>query len=167
MSVDLEQRLRVFFASAPQTIREIETLEISHSAMPTFFLWREPYEGQITTEDGVHVVQPVNFQIKKAGTEENLDQVYEIRVDTTEIADTFRAALASIPLQTTERIRCVFREYLSDDLTDVLARAVLQVESVSYVIGAASIRVVSPRYNIARTGELYAPRDIPMLRAFL
>lgn len=168
MSLDLEQRLRVFFASAPQTIRQIPVLEISHSAMSkTYYLWREPYEGEITTEDGVRTVQPCNFEVKPAGSQAHLDQVYEIRLDTTDIEDDFRSEMDLIPLETTERIRCVFREYLSDDLTDVLARAVLQVESVSYALGAASISAVSPRLNITSTGERYTPRDVPMLRGFL
>lgn len=168
MSLDLEQRLRVFFASAPQTIRHIETLEISHSAMSqTFYLWREPYVGEITTEDGVRTVQPLNFEAKLAGTEKHLDQIYEIRLDTTDIEDEFRREMDGIPLETTERVRVVFRVYLSDDLTDMQARAVLQVETVSYALGAATITAVSPRLNVQRTGEVYSPRDVPMLRGFL
>jgi hypothetical protein len=169
VSLDLEQRLRVFFASAPQTIRAIEVLEISHSAMSkTYVLSREPYIFNITDENAVvRTVEPVNFEIKKAGTEAHLDQVYEIRLDTTDIEDAFRSEVDSIPLDTTERIKCVFREYLSDDLTDVQAIAVLQVESVSYALGAAAISAVSPRYNVTSTGERYTPRDVPMLRSFL
>jgi hypothetical protein len=168
MSLDIESRLRVFLASAPAALRTIQTLEFSHSAMTkTYYLWREPYDGEITTEDGVRAVEPVNFEIKLAGTEAHLDQHFEIRLDTTQISDEFREQLDLIPIDTLERIRCVYREYLSDDLTDVLARAVLQVESISYQLGAASIAAVSPRLNITRTGELYTPRDIPMLRGFL
>ena len=65
MSLDLESRLKVFLASAPQTIHPIQTLQISHSAMSkTYHLWREPYAGQ-TTADGVVVdMQPCNIEIK-------------------------------------------------------------------------------------------------------
>jgi len=61
----------------------------------------------------------------------------------------------------------VYREYLSDDLQGPQAVAVLQIESITYMLGAAGISAVSPRLNITRTGELYVPRDIPMLRGFL
>ncbi|MNY71298.1 hypothetical protein D3C86_2096100 [compost metagenome] len=61
----------------------------------------------------------------------------------------------------------MYREYLSDDLANAQTTAVLQVESVAYKIGAATLSAVSPRFNVTRTGETYTPRDIPMLRSFL
>jgi hypothetical protein len=168
MSLDIEQQLRVFFASAPQTVRRIETLEISHSAMSkVYHLWKQPYEGQITTEDGVRTVQPWPFEAKIAGSQAHLDQVFEIPVDTTDSEDTFRAEMDRVPLNTAERVRMVYREYLSSDLTDPLSRAVLQVESVVYALGVARITAVSPRLNVTRTGERYVPRDVPMLRNHL
>lgn len=168
MSLDLDADLRRFLASAPAALRAIQTLEISHSAMTqTYYLWREPYEGTITTEDGEQTVQPVNLEIKLAGAEGHLDQNFEIRIDTTDIEDEFREQMDLIPIDTLEKIRCVYREYLSDDLTSVMAQAVLQVESITYQKGAAAISAISPRYNATRTGELYVPRDVPMLRGFL
>lgn len=171
MSLDQEQALREFFASAPQRKRRIEVVEISHSAMTkTFFLWREPVVGEVITEDGVRTVQPMNFEIERAGSERHLDQIYKIKLDTTVEANTedeFHLELDRIPLDTDERIRCVLREYLSDDLTDMQTRAVLQVESVSHALGAATLTAASPRFNVTRTGEIYAPRDVPMLRNFL
>lgn len=168
MSLDIEQKLRVFFASSPQRKRRVETLEIGHSAMSkTYYLWKQPYEGEITTEDGVRTVQPLNFEAQIAGSEGHLDQVFEIPIDTTDAEDDFRAEMDRIPLGTTERVRLVYREYLSDDLTDMLTRASLQVETVVYTLGAAKINAASPRFNITATGERYLPRDIPMLRNFL
>ena len=169
MSLDLESRLKVFLASAPQQLHPIQTVEISHSAMTqVFFLWREPYIGQIATvEHGLVTVQPVNMQIALAGSESNLDQSYSISIDTTDIEDILREQLDRVPVVSAEKIKVVYREYLSDDLADPLATAVLQVESISYIKGTATLSAVSPRLNITRTGELYAPRDVPMLRGFL
>ena len=168
MSLDLEERLRVLLASAPRTIRAIQTIQISHSAMSTvYYLWREPYEGTITTEAGQRTVLPLNMEIKLAGNEGNLDQRFEITIDTTDIEDEFREQLDRIPLNTLEKIACVYREYLSDDLTDVMATHVLEVESISCQIGAATIVAVAPKYNQLRTGEVYIPRDCPTLRSFL
>jgi hypothetical protein len=168
MSLDMETKLRTFFASAPQVIHKIDVMEISHSEMSkTYYLWREPYGGEVTTEDGVRTVQPCNFEVKPAGSNQNLDQVYEIKLDTNDIEDDFRNEMDSIPLNTLEFVRVVVREYLSDDLTDPQSRAVLQVENVGYKVGAAMIKAVSPRFNVTRTGELYVVRDIPMLRSFV
>ena len=169
MSLDLEGRLKVFLASAPQQLHPVQTVEISHSAMTqVFFLWREPYTGQIATvEHGLVTVQPVNMQIALAGSESNLDQSYSISIDTTDIEDILREQLDRVPVASAEKIKVVYREYLSDDLADPLATAVLQVESISYIKGTATLSAVSPRLNITRTGELYAPRDVPMLRGFL
>lgn len=168
MALDLESRLRVFLASAPQTIWPIQTIEISHSAMSrSFYLWREPYAG-VTNAGGVAMaMDPCNIEIKLAGSEGHLDQKFDIRLGLVDIEDVFRDELDRIPLATAERIRVVYREYLSDDLTEPQATAALQAESITYMIGAAQISAVSPRLNISRTGELYAPKDVPMLRGFL
>jgi hypothetical protein len=167
MSLDLQARLKVFLASAPQTIHVIEVLEISHSAITTQFLWREPYEGSVTTETGLKTVQPLNFATKLAGTSGHLDQKFDITLDTTDITDLFRQQLDAIAVNTLEKIRLVYRQYLSDDLTAAQATAVLQVESIAYKLGAATLSAVSPRLNVARTGEVYSPKAIPMLRGFV
>lgn len=168
MALDTESRLRVLLASAPQTIRPIQTLEITHSAMSQAWLfWREPYAGTVTINSVQRAVQPLNIEIRLAGTENNLDQRFEIRLDTTDIEDEFRREMDAVPLTTAERVVITYREYLSDDLTDVQASARLQLESISYQLGAATLIAVSPRYSLTRTGELYAPREVPMLRGFL
>ncbi|MFS2047571.1 hypothetical protein ACEN9J_03185 [Variovorax sp. Varisp41] len=165
---DLEEQLRIWLASVPPTKHAISTIELSHSAMSKVWrLWREPYIGAITTEVGVVEVIPVNLQIKLAGSEANLDQKFDITMDTTDVADTFREEMDRIPIDTTEKIRAVYREYLSDDLTEAQMTAVLQVESIAYTIGAATISAVSPRLNVTRTGEIYSTRDVPMLRGFV
>lgn len=168
MSLDLESRLKAFLSSAPQAIWPIQTLAISHSAMSrAFYLWREPYAG-ITSAGGISMaMDPCNIEIKLAGNEGHLDQKFDIRLGLVDIEDIFREQLDRIPLATTEKIVVVYREYLSDDLSSPQAMARLQVESISYVIGAAQISAVSPRLNVNRTGELYTPKEIPMLRGFL
>lgn len=168
MSLDIEQKLKVFLASAPQNIYSIPTIEISHSAMTrTYYLWREVYIGSITTETGIKEVTPVNLEIKLAGSENNLDQKFSILLDLTDINDEFREQLDKIPLTTQEKIRVVYREYLSDDLTEILSSAILQAESVTFSIGSANISAVQPRLSSTRTGEVYSTRDVPTLRGFL
>lgn len=168
MSLDLESRLRTFLASAPQAIWPIQTLQISHSSMSrTYHLWREPYAGQTVVDGEAVDMQPCNIEIKLAGSEGHLDQRFDIRIGLVDIEDEFREQLDRIPVDTTEKVRIVYREYLSDDLTSPQATAVLQAESIAYAIGVASISAVSPRLNMTRTGELYTPKEIPMLRGFL
>ena len=169
MSADIDTRLKRFFASAPQTKYPISVISISHSSMSkTWHLWRESVIGTVITEAG-ETIHPegAKFSEKLAGTPAHLDQEYDFTLDTVDIEDTFRAELDRIPIKTQEKIGLVFRQYLSDDLTYPSLVARLQVESLSYERGAATIAAVSPRLNITRTGELYTPRDIPMLRGFL
>jgi hypothetical protein len=168
MSLDLETRLRIFLASAPQTIHPIQTLEISHSAMSrTFHLWREPYGGTTSVGGVAMAMTPCNIEIKLASSEGNLDQKFSISISTVDPENTLRNELDRIPVATVEKIRIVYREYLSDDLTAPQATAILQAEAISYVKGAANITAVSPRLSMLRTGIVYSPRDIPMLRGFL
>jgi hypothetical protein len=169
MSLDLEQRLKVFLASAPQNLRAIQAIELSHPMMPRIYhLWREPYVGAIRLETGVTVtVDPINMDIRLSGSPAHLDQKIDITICTVDVHDEFRQQLDLIPIDTQQKITAVFREYLSDDLTTPQAVARLQVESISYNKGAATLSAVSPRLNITRTGELYTYRDIPMLRGML
>ena len=168
MSLDPGSRLRRFFASSPQRSHPVVTLQISHSAMSkTYHLWREPYRGQTTIEDRrVAEMEPANIEIKLAGTNANLDQIYEIRLDLVDTRDEFREQMDRVPIDTRELVVIVYREYMSDSLADPQSTARLQVESVSYDLGAAKILASSPRLNMSRTGELYTPSDIPMLRGF-
>lgn len=169
MSLDIEERLREFLASAPQNIHEIQVVSISHSDMTqAYHLWAEPYDGQVTTEgDVVLDVMGVNMEIKRAGSHPNLDQAFDISLDTVDADDTFRKEMDLIPLGTEEKIVVVYREYLSDDLTEPQAVAVLEAEGVTYTRGFASISAIVPKCNITRTGELYTLKRIPMLRGFL
>ena len=167
MSLDLESRLRVFLASAPQTIHSIQTLEISHPAITTWHLWKEPFVGTTTVAGVPRTMVPANFEEKLAGSPGHLDQVFNIRLGIVDIEDQFHESLDLIPIDTQEYIKVLYRVFLSDDLTDPQATATLQAESVSWANGAASISAVSPRLNSQRTGELYDMRNCPMLRGFI
>jgi hypothetical protein len=168
MSLDIESQLRVFFASAPQAIWPIQTLQISHSALSqVWHLWREPYAGETSAGAGPMTMRPANMEISLAGSAGHLDQKMEIKLDLVDAMDEFRVEMDSIPVDTQEKIIVVYREYLSDDLGEPQATATLQVESISYTIGAASISAVSPRLNVLRTGELYTPKEVQMMRGFL
>lgn len=163
MSLDLESRLRIFLASAPQTMHAVQTIQISHSAISTWNLWREPYAG---TAGGV-AMSPANIEIKLAGNPGHLDQKFDIQLGLVDAMDLFREQLDLIPISTSEKIAIIYKEYMSDDLVNAQAVATLQVESVTWQKGAASITAVSPRLNITRTGERYTLSQIPMLRGFL
>jgi hypothetical protein len=160
--------MRVFLASAPATKHPVETLEISHSAMSqVFHLWREPYAGVTSVLGVAKTMQAVNFEVKLAGLEGHLDQKFDIRLDLVDIEDIFREQLDRIPVDTAEKISVIYRLFLSDDLTAPESSARLQIETISYQKGAANISAVSPRLNMTRTGEIYTPKNIPMLRGFL
>ena len=132
-----------------------------------YHLWREPNAGTTTLEDAsVVAMTPANFEISLAGAMGHLDQQYTIKLGLVDAMDEFREQLDRIPFDSAEPVKIIYREYLSDDLTASMAVATLQAESVSYALGAASVTATAPRYNVARTGIVYAPRDIPMLRGF-
>lgn len=168
MSTDIGERLAEYFAVTPPAERVIGVLIISHSALSQrFVFWPEPYAGEIVTDDyGRLPVLYAPMLLEIAGSEANLDQEYRITLDTTDVQDGFRDELDRIPLNTAERIRVDILTYLSSDLESQQEAAVLQVETVSWVVGTATITAVAPRYNVLSTGELYEPGQVPMLRAF-
>lgn len=166
MSLDLEARLRVFLASAPQTIHPVQTLEISHPAMATWHLWREPYAGTTSVGGVVKTMTPANIEIQLASSPGNLDQVFQFRLGLVDSMDLFREQMDLVPIDTLQKVSVIYREFLSDQLDDPQATARLQIESISWVRGAASFTAVAPRLSMLRTGESYVPKDVPMLRAF-
>lgn len=168
MPSDIETRLREYFAVTPPAVRPVGVLIISHSALARrFVFWPEPYAGQIVSDEyGGLDVQYAPMMLDRAGSEGNLDQEFRITLDTTDVQDDFRNQLDAIPLNTAERIRIDILTYLSDDLTAQQESATLQAETVSWVVGTATITAVVPRYNMLSTGELYEPGVVPMLRAF-
>ncbi len=169
MSIDLEQQLKKFLASAPQNKHVIQVVQISHSAMTkVFYLWREPYTGTITLDDdSVVSVEPLNIDVTLPETNQTLDQAFSFSFDTVNVNDEFRDELDLIPIDTTEKIVIIYREYLSDNLGEPQATVKLQTESLAYNKGVATMSAVSPRFNITRTGELYTYKRFPMLRGFL
>lgn len=169
MALDQDERLARFFSSAPQDDHIVPVLEVSHSAFPkTYRLWREPVAGSVTLESGEVVdVLCINFDISLAGSEGKLDQAFTVALDTVDHEDEFRAAVDAVPVDSAERVRMVYREFLFSDLDGGPGAEVpLQVEGVQFERGTATLSAVSPRLNATRTGEPYAPREVPMLRAF-
>ena len=169
MSIDIEQQLREFLASAPQTKYMIEVVSIAHSSLTkTYHLWKEPIAGAVVDEnDNTLITQSTNINIALAGSADNLDQKFTVSIDTTDAENVLRNELDLIPLNTTEKIILVYRAYLSDDLTEPQAVQRLQVESITYNRGVASLSAVAPKLNVTRTGELYTFNRFPMLRGFI
>lgn len=170
MALDIEADLRNFLISAPSNDYGVAVLSFSHSAMSkTWHLWQEGAAGQVRIEDGSLIdVLCVNVVVELAGTPSNLDQAFKILLDTTDVEDLFREELDRIPLDTTEFMQVTYREYLASGLLDgPQASAQLEALSVAFQIGGAIIQAFAPRYNVSRTGDLYSPRDVPMLRGFL
>lgn len=171
--IDLEQKLRVFLSSSPSRIRRIETLQVTHSLFTQeWHLWREPYLGVTKYYNESDVLstanmQPLNFKVDKGGSEANLDQKLTIAIDLVDAEDKFRSEMARIPLDSEEPVYVWFREYLSDDLNNPQSDLKVQVESVSYSKGVATLQAVAPRLNTTKTGETYNAKEVPMLRGFL
>lgn len=167
MALALQDQLKRFYASAPTNVRMIPVIEISHSDMTqTFYLWREPYSGSVTLDDlSVVTVEPVNFAVELSADEANIDQVFKVTLGNVDASDVFREQVDAISLNTTEKIKLIYREYLSDDLTTPQVTITLTVENVAYTNTTATLSAVSPRLNLNRTGETYNYKDIPMLRA--
>ena len=171
--IDLEQKLKVFLASSPSRLRRVETLQITHPSFTgQWHLWNEPYVGVTKYYDDNDVLQtanmiPLNFKVNKGGSEANLDQKLSITIDLVDSEDEFRTQMGLISLDNTVPIYIWFREYLSDDLNSPQSDLKVQVESVSYQRGVATLQAVAPRLNVTRTGETYNAKDVPMLRGFL
>ncbi|HBP27947.1 MAG TPA: hypothetical protein DD666_00845 [Advenella kashmirensis] len=167
MALDIDERLKRYLASNPTGEYPIYTLAIQHPDLSkVFHFWNQPGIGFLDVDGMLVEHRSCNFFIERAGTNANLDQIFNFDIDAVDSQDELRAELDRIPLDTKQRIVIVYREFLHPVLDAPTAVARLQAESLTYVKGAARIEAVSPRYNMLRTGETYNPKEIPMLRGF-
>ena len=167
MAIDIDDRLKRYLASNPTGEYPIYTLAIQHPDLSQVFrFWNQPGVGMLDVEGALMEHRSCNFFIERAGTNANLDQIFSIDIDAVDSQDEFRAELDRIPLDTKQRIVIVYREFLYPVLDAPCGIARLQSESLTYTKGAVRISAVSPRYNTLRTGEVYGPKEIPMLRGF-
>ena len=166
--LDIEERLRVFWASNPRKAYRVFVLRIYHSSMTQpYYLWREPFVGTVTLPViGSVSVTPANIRATVSGSETDLDQGISISISTVKTMAVLRTELDRISLGA-EDIQMNYYEYLSDDLITCLSQVKLQVESLSMQRGLATFSAVSPRLNKTRTGVVYTPKDYPTLRGFL
>lgn len=164
-----EERMKIFWAASPQNIRVIPTVQLSHSRLGrTYYLWTERYPGSVTLDTAeVVTMSPCNLTPKMADSDKGLDQNYSFTFDLTDSQDLLRRELDNIPIDTTEKLILVYREYLSDTLTVVQAQVTLLVSKIAYNQKGATFTCVAPRGNLTYTGELYTPYEIPMLKGFL
>lgn len=167
-ALTIEERLRRYLIGAPPKLRTVVVLSFSHPSLPaTRHVWREAKAGQVRTEQGDTIdVRCLNVDVQLAGTDDTLEQAFTIAIDTTDAGDEFREALDLIAMTDSQPVQIMYREYLSDDLLTPQAYIDLEAISCSYEIGAAAISAATPKFNLNRTGDLYSPRDVPMLRAF-
>ncbi len=168
MALDIDERLKRYLASNPPGEYPIYTLAIQHPDLSKVFrFWNQPGVGWLDVEGELMEHRSCNFFVERSGTNANLDQIFNIDIDAVDSQDEFRSELDRIPIDTKQRIVNVYREFLYPVLDAPTAVARLQAESLTYVKGAVRIEAVSPRYNMLRTGEVYSPLTVPMLRGFM
>lgn len=168
--MELEERLKVFLASSPNTKYTIPVIVLKHSSFRALGFWKENYPllGWVL-EDGTRVdLESSNLDIKLSDSENDLDQKINIAISTVDNEDRVRSILDSIPLYSQEEIKVEYREYLSDaPFSGAVASASLEAEGLSYERGVLVISAVVPRLNNKRTGNTYDIRTFPTLRGFL
>lgn len=169
--MELEDKLKVFLASSPNTYYSIPIIVIKHSSFGALGFWKEGViKKDWLLEDGTKVdLESANLEVKLSSSENDLDQKINIAIDTVDSEDRLRNTLDSIPLYSEEKILVEYREYLSDDFTQfkAVATASLQVEGLAYEHGVCVISAVVPRLNNKKTGRVYDIRTFPTLRGFL
>lgn len=168
--MELEDKLKVFLASSPNTKYSIPVIVLKHSSFGALGFWRENYRFQSwVLEDGNRVdLEPSNLDVKLSNAENDLDQKINVAIGTVDSEDRIRGILDNIPLYSEEEIAVEFREYLSDETSSgPVATAFLQAEGISYEVGVLIISAAVPRLNNKTTGNTYNIRTFPTLRGFL
>lgn len=166
--MSLREELRVWLASAPQTVRRIVTVEIAHADLTrTRYCCNNGFPVTAWADGQMREHEPTNFLIELAKTDNTLDQDYTMTFDLTDRQDEFRNELKRIPFNSPNPVRVTLREFLSDDLSLPMSEVVLDVEKIAYTRGAASFSISSPRLNKTSTGRTYSPRYISSIRGFL
>ena len=104
-------------------------------------------------------MRSTNFTVALAdGTPDNLDQKFTVNIDTTDPDNLLRKVRQNTFRHHRKKQLLTYRAYLSDDLTGTSSGAGVQVESIAYNRGTATISAIAPKLNVNRAGELYTPK---------
>lgn len=157
-----------YLRNNPAGERIVEVVEISHSAFSeSSFICKEPGGLNVTLENGQQVfADGINMSIKRANSRDDLDEKYDF--DFSDVNGTLQDKTNEIPLSTTEKVKIIYRVYMSDNLDSVALGPVrMEAINIAFKSGFASARAQSPSLVESRTGNLYTYERFPALKAFL
>lgn len=164
-----EEKLRELYTTYPKGLYQIDTIELSHSLFTQrYFFTRETggITATITNENlstEVVAFEGVNIDMVLNQKKSDLDSNFSFTfADPENILDD---ELDLIPLDNTEKIKCVYRSYNSDDFSSEGELHRLEVVSVNQQKGKFTIDVGVPQLNWQKTGIRYDYDVFPMLRA--
>lgn len=161
----LQAAIRECFARAKVTVRQINTLEMTHPAIAEPLRIVQGFqELECTLEnDEVVTFQPVPFSFKLPASGENGLQELQLQIDNVDnqAGDFCRAALSS-----PDPVICYFRPYLSTDLTDPQMVPPLRLFLLNVKINSTTVtaRAASQNFlNQPYPSEDYTVEDFPGL----
>jgi hypothetical protein len=161
--------LSEFFFNSRPSIIYLEGLEIIHANFSqTYRLIRNSAKTLSLTHEGAvgpfdYVFAPI--AIKPLGSNTDLDQ--EIEVTLGDVGQIIAAELKRVSDANQMMVKPIvkYRVWRSDDLTDPLLFATLQIDAVSLTQETAAFKARSAAYNLVRTGEVYRIDRFPMLES--
>lgn len=157
-----------YLRNNPAGERIVEVVEISHSAFSeSIFICKEPGGLSVTLENGQNVfADGVNMRVKRANSKDDLDEKYDF--DFSDVNGNLQNKTKEVPLNTTEKVKIVYRAYMSDNLDAIaLGPVIMEATNIAFKSGSASAKAQSPSLVESRTGTLYTYERFPALKAFL
>jgi len=160
-----------YFLNSPGSVEEYELLEITHpNFTEDYFVVRNCVDGlTVTLEDSSdQFFQHYPLQIKRAVSNDTLDQVFEVQLgDLGEIITReIKAVRAADGFNT--RPTVIYRTYRSDDLSEPMeGPIVLEITDLGRNEAGAYFEAKPPEVNMNKTGETYSFERFETLRGFL
>ena len=163
----ITQTLKEIYASAPMSLRYIETLSFSHSLFPqTYYLTNDNTSWNFLLETGQQVtftVMPFKIVLPTSDGKGNQDLGLTLANIGRDLVDPIEAAIAN----PTEAIRCVYRVYLNQSATSPQNTPPLTLILTGIQIDKDAVSAIATRSDVLNRAfpyNFYKYSDFPGLR---
>ena len=158
-------KLRRLLTTYPKADYIIDTIQISHSKFSKVYYFTREVGGLTATIESGQVVdfEGINFEYDLYSAKSDLDKNFSFTLS--DLNNQLDDELDRIPLDDSEKIAVIYRNYNASDLSGVGELFVLEAINVSQEKGRFTVTAGAPQLNWAKTGITYNYDSFPTLRA--
>ena len=163
----ISKELQEVYASAPNDVRYVETLEITHSRFTQkYFFTNDLHKWRFMLEDGtLQTFEPVPFEVTMPAKDTGGNQ--DLQIGLCNVGEEMMDALELANQKPSENIRCVFRLFLDIPNSRQQNNPGMELFITDVAVNLQTISAVATRFDVLNRlfpNKIYTTTDFPGLR---